>query len=284
MLRLLTLTALTMMAFAANSVLNRMALADGSAGPAAFAALRLAAGAVTLGVLLAARGALRPAMRPSPQRWKGMIYLTLYILAFSFAYITLEAGAGALILFGVVQITMFAAALYSGVSVPAQRWIGAALALLGLAILLWPSGGAPDLFGAALMAASAVGWGLYSILGRGAKDPLAETGGNFLWALPVGLAVFAIWPDQMSARGALLAILSGAVTSGLGYALWYAILPRLQTTVAAVAQLSVPVIAVAGGWLLLGEPVGWRFVGAATLVLGGILVALISPAALAGRK
>ncbi len=191
-LRLILLVALVMVAFAANSVLNRLALAGGEAGPAAFAAVRLVTGALALAVLLHLRG--RPLPLGAPGRWKGAAALALYVLGFSFAYVTLDAGVGALILFGGVQITMFAGALAGGERPTALRWLGAAVAVAGLGWLLWPAGAtAPDLAGAALMAAAALGWGLYSLIGRGARDPLAETAANFVWAAPLGLLVWLVW-------------------------------------------------------------------------------------------
>lgn len=274
-MRLFLLTALTMLAFAANSILNRMALEDGTTGPAAFAAIRLVAGALCLWALVAWRGGgMRPLWQPG-----GAASLALYVLGFSFAYVSLPAGVGALILFGGVQITMFAGALILRETVPARRWAGAALAFGGLVWLLWPAGGAaPDPWGGALMAAAALGWGIYSLLGRGATDPMGATAGNFVFAAPLGLIVLAVLPDTATAQGAVLAVLSGAVTSGCGYALWYAVLPRLGSTRAAVAQLCVPVIAAAGGLLLLGEGISLRFAMASALVLGGVLLAALPPA------
>jgi len=271
-MRLFLLTALTMLAFAANSILNRMALEDGMTGPAAFAAIRLVSGALCLWLLVAWRsGRLRPVWHPG-----GAASLALYVLGFSFAYVTLPAGVGALILFGGVQITMFAGALLLREAVPARRWAGAALAFGGLVWLLWPAGGAaPDPVGAVLMAAAALGWGIYSLLGRGATDPLGATAGNFVFAAPLGLILLALLPDTATTQGAVLAVISGAVTSGCGYALWYAVLPRLGSARAAVAQLCVPVIAAAGGLLLLGEGVSLRFALASLLVLGGVLLASI---------
>ena len=273
-MRLFLLTALTMLAFAANSILNRMALEDGTTGPAAFAAIRLVAGALCLWVLVAARGGgWRPLWQPS-----GATSLALYVLGFSFAYVSLPAGVGALILFGGVQITMFAGALILRDPVPARRWAGAALAFAGLVWLLWPAGGAtPDPAGAGLMAAAAFGWGIYSLLGRGTTDPLRATAGNFVFAAPLGLITLFLLPDSATPQGAVLAVLSGALTSGCGYALWYAILPGLGSTRAAVAQLCVPVIAAAGGLALLAEGITLRFTLAACLVLGGVLMASLPP-------
>ena len=269
-MRLFLLTALTMLAFAANSILNRMALEDGTTGPAAFAAIRLVSGALCLWAIVLLRGGgMRPGWHPG-----GAASLALYVLGFSFAYVSLPAGVGALILFGGVQITMFAGALILKEAVPPRRWAGAALAFGGLIWLLWPAGAAPpDPVGAALMAAAAFGWGIYSLLGRGVGDPLRATAGNFVFAVPPGLGVLLLLPDMISAQGAVLAVISGAVTSGCGYALWYAVLPQLGASRAAVAQLCVPVIAALAGLALLGEGLSLRFAVASVLVLGGVLLA-----------
>lgn len=269
-MRLFLLTSLTMLAFAANSLLNRMALEDGTTGPAAFAAIRLVSGAVCLWLIVLMRnGGPRPVWHAG-----GAASLALYVLGFSFAYVTLPAGVGALILFGGVQITMFAGALILRETVPARRWAGAALAFCGLVWLLWPAGvTAPDPLGAGLMAAAAFGWGIYSLLGRSATDPLRATAGNFVFAVPFGVVLFALIPDGASGQGVLLAVISGAVTSGCGYALWYSVLPQLGASRAAVAQLCVPVIAALGGLALLGEGLSLRFAMASALVLGGVLLA-----------
>ena len=272
-MRLILLTALTLVAFAANSVLTRLALTGTGLGPGAFAAIRLASGAAVLMALVALRP--RPAPRPLRIRLPGAAALALYVLGFSFAYVTLDAGLGALLLFGGVQITMFAGALVLREDIPPLRWIGAGIAFAGLAWILWPSGkSAPDPIGAALMLAAALGWGLYSLIGRKAGAPLATTAWSFTLALPAGLV--AVWaaPGSLDAAGIGLAILSGAVTSGLGYALWYSVLPGLGATIAAVAQLTVPILAMAGGMLVLGEPLTPRFVLAAALVLGGVGLSL----------
>ncbi|MCV2882254.1 DMT family transporter [Actibacterium sp. XHP0104] len=274
-MRLILLTILTMIAFAANSVLNRLALTDGAMGPAAFAAIRLGAGAVMLAVLVltSRRGGMGLF---GPGRATGVLSLTLYMLGFSFAYVSLPAGLGALLLFGGVQVTMFAGAVIGGDEVPPLRWLGAGVAFAGLAWLLWPAGvSAPPLVPALLMAAAALGWGIYSLVGRGAADPLQSTAANFLLAAPLAVIVFALRPDQVSAQGMALAVASGAITSGMGYALWYAILPSLGASRAAVAQLTVPIIAMAGGMAFLAEPLTTRFVIAAALVLGGVGVSLM---------
>ncbi len=263
-----------MVAFAANSVLNRAALTGGDIGPAAFAAIRLLSGALCLAVLASARKGLPRLIRPG--RWIGTGALLLYMLGFSFAYVALNAGTGALILFGGVQITMFAGALLGGERPKPSRWIGAAVAFSGLAWLLWPgAGGAPEPVAALTMVAAAIGWGVYSLVGRGGTDPIGETAANFILATPVALVIWLLLPDGVGARGAGLAIVSGAITSGLGYALWYAVLPRIEASMAALAQLTVPVIALLGGAALLAEPPSLRLVVASAVVLGGVAFGVI---------
>ncbi len=273
-MNLFALTFLTMVAFAANSVLNRLALIDGGMDPAAFALIRLMSGAVVLAGLVALRqggglSALR--IRPVPA-----LMLATYVLGFSFAYVTLDAGVGALILFGGVQITMFAGAMLARETIPRRRWIGALIAFGGLVWLFWPGGATrPDLTGALLMGGAALGWGVYSIRGKHQADALGATAANFLWASPVAIAVFLIsghWGQPM--RGAFLALVSGIVTSGFGYALWYSVLPRIPASLAAVAQLTVPLIAMAGGAVFLGESLTLRFVVSGLLVLGGVGLSL----------
>lgn len=279
-MRLFLLTALTMLAFAANSVLNRWAVAPGHIGAVEFAMVRLLAGAVTLAVLVAwQRGGLAwPGWRG---RFAGVVGLSAYLVGFSLAYRGLDAGTGALVLFGMVQVTMFAGALISREAVPGRRWAGAGLALAGLALIAAP--GVVPLVPLGLMALAGVGWGIYSLAGRGAGDPLAATAWNFLLAvplvLPLGLVGFAT-PDAL---GVWLAVVSGAVTSGLGYALWYSVLPGLGASRAAVAQLSVPIIAALGGAALLAEVPGLRFWLASGLVLGGVALASLPYRALTRR-
>jgi len=274
-MRLILLTTLTMIAFAANSVLNRLALTDGAMGPAGFAVIRLMAGAVVLSTLKWARHAERKpgGQKPGLKGAIGALSLALYMLGFSFAYVSLPAGVGALILFGGVQITMFIGAMLLREAVPPHRWLGAGLAFGGLVWLLWPSDGVtPPIAGSLLMVCAAFGWGIYSLLGRGVQDALASTTMNFLLAIPLGLLVFVILPDPITGYGVLLALISGGVTSGLGYALWYQVLPQLGSSRGAVAQLTVPVIAMAGGAVFLGEGVSLHFVIASLLVLGGVAV------------
>ncbi|QQA42936.1 DMT family transporter [Pelagovum pacificum] len=274
-MKLFALVALVMTAFAANSVLNRVAVAGGT-DPVAFGAVRLLSGALLLALL--ARGRMGSAVR-RPGRAASVAWLLVYIFGFSLAYRGLDTGLGALILFGCVQLTMFAAALLSREAVPATRWAGAGIALTGLVVLLWP--GAAMQVGpgfAALMAGAGVGWGLYSLSGRKEADALAGTAVNFALAAPVGLAGWLLVGSTLpDATGIACAVASGAIASGLGYALWYVVLPRLAATTAAVAQLSVPIIAAAGGALILAEGVTLRFALATLLVLGGIAVSLRRP-------
>lgn len=275
-MKLAALTVLVMTAFAANSVLNRMAVGPGLIGAADFALIRALAGAVTLACLVALRRGRLPLL--SSRRIPGALGLVVYLVGFSYAYLSLDAGIGALILFGGVQVTMFAGAVAAREALPARRWIGAGLAVAGLAWLVWPAGAValPPAASAAMLAA-AIGWGVYSLVGRRATDPLAETAANFVLAAPLcGVALLTIASGSLapSGPGVALAILSGAVTSGLGYALWYAVLPRLAASVSGLVQLSVPVIATAGGVLLLGEALTPRMLGAGLLTLGGIAYGL----------
>lgn len=268
-MRLGLLVSVAMLAFAANSVLNRMAVGAGRIDPVTFAVVRLAAGAAVLAALVLLRRRVWPGWKG---RVPGVAGLLAYLFGFSQAYLALDAGTGALILFGVVQITMFAGAWAGGEVLPPRRVAGAAVALAGLALLLSPKGGAlaPQLS----MAVAGVGWGIYSLAGRGQTDALAGTAWNFLLALPPGLVALAFVVPDWSWPGVALAVLSGGVTSGLGYALWYRVLPDLGAGRAGAAQLTVPVIAALGGFALIGEAPGlWFWVGA-VLVLGGVGLAM----------
>jgi len=278
-MKLLLLTALTMIAFAANSILNRLGLSHEGMDPYVFGTIRLFSGAL---VLAAVSLVLRRTLSFGGKgRLLGVLSLLVYIYGFSAAYVILDAGLGALILFGTVQITMFAGALLMRETVPAFRWAGAMVAFAGLCWLLWPSGtdeGIPLMHGG-LMVLAGIGWGVYSLVGRGAADALQATASNFLIAAPLGLGLtmfrpVSLEPLAQSMPGVWLAILSGAITSGLGYALWYSLLPALGAGRAAVAQLSVPVVAIAGGVVFLSELPDIRFLIAAAIVLGGVALSL----------
>ncbi|MEM9124617.1 MAG: DMT family transporter [Pseudomonadota bacterium] len=275
-MRLFLLTALTMCAFAANSILNRWAIDSDASDPAGFAVVRVLSGALVLAALVVLRGGVLPLY--TPRRFVGAGSLSVYMVGFSLAYLTLDAGLGALILFGVVQITMFAFGALTGATPTGRQLSGAGIALFGLCVVLWPSAiGSVDTVGAVMMTCAGVGWAIYSLSGRSEPDALQGTAANFLVALPVtALAlVFMGGGWQMNAMGYVLAAVSGGVTSGLGYALWYRVLPQLAPSVAAVVQLSVPVIAILAGVAVLDETASTRLILGAGLVLGGIALAVL---------
>lgn len=270
-LRIRAATLLAMIAFAANSLLCRLALRDTQIDPASFTAIRLAAGAFALWLLL--RPWRRPAIGGS---WRAAFALFGYAAAFSYAYRSLSASTGALLLFGAVQLTMFAGAWRGGERISRWQAGGIAIAFGGLLALLLPGIHAPPISGALLMALAGVAWGWYSLLGRGVTDPLSATAGNFLRCLPivVVLSVATAASANYDPLGVICAIASGALASGVGYAIWYTALRGLTANQAASVQLSVPVIAAIGGIALLGESPSWRLAFAGAAVLGGIALAL----------
>ncbi|HOX20695.1 MAG TPA: DMT family transporter [Gemmatimonadales bacterium] len=269
------LTALALLAFAGNSILCRLALGSHAISPAGFTAVRLGAGAAALWLLVALRTGGVPKLAG---QWASAAALFAYAAAFSFAYVSLGAGTGALILFGAVQLTMILAGLRAGERPAAAEWIGLGLAVSGLVVLVFPGLTSPAPAGAALMAAAGVAWGVYSLRGRGSAEALRNTAGNFLLTVPMAALLLAVAGGTAgwTARGALLAAISGALASGVGYAIWYTALPSLTATRAALVQLLVPVIAAAGGVALLGEAVPLRLPIAAALVLGGVALAVTS--------
>lgn len=281
-MQLFVLTTFTMIAFAANSVLTRWAVDGGHIDPGSFAIIRVAAGAVVLGVIIVLRGQrLRFFDRT---RAVGAASLAAYMVGFSMAYLTLDAGLGALILFGVVQIAMFAHGAATGARPNSRQILGASIAFLGLLLALWPGeGGQASASGAAFMTIAGLGWAIYTISGRTAPDPLAATTANFILCLPLVTFALVGLVTKATATGAGLAILCGGVTSGLGYALWYSVLPRLQSNLAPVVQLSVPVIALLGGAFVLGEAVTLTVAVAALLVVCGIALAVTSQSVPARR-
>jgi len=263
-----------MLALAANPLLCRMALGAGHIDAASFTSIRVVAGAAMLWLLMAwtrRRGERRPV------DWRAVVTLFGYMIFFSFAYLSISVGTGALILFGAVLLTMFAVALKSGERFRPLSWAGLVLAIFGLVYLVSPGVTAPEPVGAALMAVAGVAWGLYSLLGRGEADPLGTTAVNFLYAVPLAVAVNLVFLSDAhtSWHGVWLAALSGAIASGLGYALWYAVLAGMPATRAATAQLSVPVIAALGGVVLLAEPLTFRLVVSSIATLGGIAIVLM---------
>jgi drug/metabolite transporter (DMT)-like permease len=266
-MRAVALTGFALLMFAANSLLCRMALHGGSVDAASFSTIRLASGTVMLLLLLR----LRTGGGPVCGDWRSAFWLFLYALPFSFAYLGLTTGTGALILFGMVQLTMLVAAWWSGERPSAMQWTGVLLAAGGLVYLLLPGLMAPPLREALLMAVAGVAWGLYSLRGRRSGDAIARNAGNFLRTLPMALLVLLlVWSDiRIDAQGVALAIASGAVASAIGYAAWYAALRDLSAMHASVVQLTVPVIAAMLGVLLLSEVMTLRLVIASVLVLGG---------------
>jgi drug/metabolite transporter (DMT)-like permease len=267
-----------MTAFAANSVLARLAMAGAETGPWTFTLVRLLAGALTLVLLVTPRGAL------THGSWLSGLALLTYAGAFSLAYLSLETGMGALILFALVQITMIGWGLVQGERLRAPQWAGLGLALAGLVWLLAPGLNAPPAGGTALMAISGMAWGIYSLRGRGRSQPTANTAGNFIraaaLAMPLSVPVFFLLPEtEPSLYGLGLAALSGSVTSGLGYAIWYLTLKDLTASLAGIAQLTVPAIAAAFGVVLLSEPLTVRFLAATAAILAGVAAVILT-----GRK
>lgn len=273
--RTIGLTAVAMVAFAANSVLCRLTLAHGSIDPASFTFVRIGSGVVVLWLIVA----LTERASVMLGSWRAAFALFAYVAAFSFAYIKLSAGAGALLLFGAVQATMVTTGFLRGERLTAAQWFGLVVALVGLAALLVPGAAAPPIDGALLMLAAGVAWGAYSLLGRGAVDPLANTAGNFLRALPMAviLVSFAVsFRTKLDQSGLIYAIMSGAVASGLGYTIWYAALPGLSPAQGASVQLSVPVITAVAGSIALGETITIRFSLSSLAILGGIALVIAS--------
>ena len=288
-LRIIALTCATMVAFAANSLLCRGALRGGEIDAASFTAIRLASGALVLALIMRARrggadgGSAEPrgtSEKRGAGSWLSALALAAYATAFSFAYLRIGAGAGALLLFGAVQLTMITGGLLRGERPSLRQWIGFVVAATGMVVLNLPSFDPPPPAGAALMLASGIAWGIYSLRGRGATRPLATTAGNFARSIPIAavLAAVAIATSaHVTACGVLLASLSGGVASGLGYGLWYAVLPALGATRAAIVQLSVPVIAAVGAIVVLDEPLRPHVALGGAVILCGLALALWRP-------
>ena len=268
--RTLVATTVAMFAFASNSILCRLALGSPEIDAVGFTAVRLCSGAVTLLVISLLSGRRRTAANRGD--WKSGAALFFYAIMFSFAYISLDAGTGALILFALVQTTMIVWGLVRGERPGFVQWIGLGAALGGLVYLVSPGLSAPSPLGSAMMATAGIAWGVYSLRGRGAKDPVVATTDNFVRSVPLVLIAVAIFYRRIdfNAQGVVLAVASGAVASGVGYVIWYAALRGLSTTRAASVQLTVPVIAAAGGLVLLDETVSLRLVLSAVLILGGV--------------
>ena len=269
------LTALAMLAFAANSVLNRVALAEGEADALTYTGVRLASGALMLVLILTWRGN-RPRWGRVGGSNGGALALFVYAIAFSYAYLELAAGTGALLLFAAVQFGMLGWAIGKGDRPGAFEWAGFGVAILFLVLLVMPGLTAPDPVGAALMVVAGLAWAAYTLLGRESAAPLVDTGGNFLRCLPIALLLIlpGIFAQTTSLAGWLYAIASGALASGLGYAIWYSVLPALERSTAAYVQLTVPAIAAAGGVFFISEPLTLRLVLCSAGILGGVGLAL----------
>ena len=267
------LTLLAMIAFAGNSLLCRLALQRTGIDPASFTGIRLLSGALTLGLIVR----LRSGPRMSGGSWLSALALFAYAAGFSFAYLSLTAATGALLLFGAVQATMIAVGVWRGERLRALQTVGLIGACAGLGWLLLPGLTAPPLVGSALMLGAGVAWGIYSLRGRGGGDATAVTAGNFLRAVPMAavLSLAMSGATALDRAGAIYAIASGAIASGLGYAVWYTALRGLKATSAASVQLSVPVIAALGGILFLGEAISLRLAVAAVAILGGIALVIV---------
>lgn len=270
--RTLLFTAMAMLAFAGNSLLCRLALKTTQIDPATFTSLRLLAGALMLAVLLR----LRLGSTTSAGSWSGAAALFIYAAAFSFAYVSLDAGVGALLLFGAVQISMLLWGWRQGERPEAMSLAGLLLAFAGLLALLLPGASAPPLAGSLLMLIAGIAWGAYSLLGRSAGDALAATTGNFVRSVPMALLLSMVLLHSASwdLNGVLYALASGALASGLGYAIWYAAISHLKAIQAATVQLSVPIITALAGALLLGEALSLRLGLGSLAVLGGIALVL----------
>ncbi len=266
------LTSITLVAFAGNSVLCRLALGAHAVDAASFTIIRLLSGAITLAVLTTIVRRKR-GLRLGGS-WRASAALFLYAAAFSYAYITLDIGTGALILFGAVQTTMIAASLISGTRLRALEWIGTLIAFSGFLYLVLPNVTSPSLAGFVFMSVAGIAWGVYTLIGRSSAEPLNDTASNFVRSLPyaVVLVPLALVNLDLSAEGIAYAVVSGSLASGIGYALWYTALGGLSRLQAAIAQLLVPVIAAGGGIVFAGEVISLRFSIATVLVLGGIFI------------
>lgn len=280
-MRIVVLTLLSMIAFAANSLLCRLALHGTSVDAATFTSIRILSGTLALSLIVRLRGGKVRILGD----WPAALALFAYAAGFSYAYVSLPASTGALLLFGAVQITMIGYGIRSGERLGIRQWIGLVAALTGLVGLLFPGLSAPSPGGAAAMLAAGVAWGIYSLRGKGTADPTAATASNFLRAVPFAFLWSALTYGHSSfdISGLAYGAISGALTSGVGYALWYAALPALRVTTAATVQLSVPVIATLGAMIILGEPLTPRIMLASLAILGGVAIVIAGRRTTGGR-
>ncbi len=273
--KIIILTGLALIAFAANSVLCRLALGNEAIDASSFTVIRLLSGTIVLFLIISITGNTTGTFTKGS--WTASFMLFLYAVTFSYAYISLDTGTGALILFGSVQITMILLSLISGTRLHITEWAGVVIAFIGFTYLILPGITTPSVIGFLLMTIAGIAWGIYTLKGRGSKSPLTDTAYNFLRTTPlvVLLAIYTINNINYSSEGIVLALLSGGVTSGIGYTIWYIALGGLSSTQAAVLQLSVPVIAALGGVIFVSEAITFRFIISAAMVLGGILMVVL---------
>lgn len=271
----LVYTTLALFAFAANSVLCRLALGSNTIDASSFTAIRLLSGVLVLFVLLKMSNSNKEVA--SQGSWFSSIMLFLYAITFSFAYISLDTGTGALILFGSVQITMIIVSVFSGNKLHIAEWIGISIAFTGLIYLVLPDVSTPSFMGFLLMTVAGIAWGIYTLKGRGSINPLVDTAYNFLRTTPIVLILLLVtfYNSHYSSEGIVLAILSGAIASAMGYTIWYIALSGISVTQSAVIQLSVPVIAALGGVLFISEVITLRLILSGLLILGGILIVIL---------
>jgi len=269
------LTGMALIAFAANSVLCRLALGNEAIDAPSFTGIRLLSGTITLFIILTIKGSNKGTL--SKGSWTAGLMLFLYAITFSYAYLSVDTGTGALILFGSVQITMIMLSLVSGTRLHLIEWSGVIIAFTGFIYLILPDITTPSVNGFVLMTVSGMSWGIYTLKGRGSKNPLMDTSYNFLRTIPFValLAIFTTQNMSYSFEGIILALISGAITSGVGYTIWYIALGGLSSTQAAVLQLSVPVIAAIGGVVFVSEEITIRLIISATIVLSGILMVVL---------
>lgn len=270
-------TVFALIAFAANSVLCRSALGDGSIDAASFTVIRLVSGAVALLILFKLSSPTTPEKQEKASgSWTAAVMLFIYVVAFSFAYISLDTGTGALILFGAVQLTMILSALIAGDHLHRLEWTGLLVAFAGFVYLVFPGITAPPLAEFVLMALAGIAWGRYTLLGKDSNAPLADTAFNFARCLPfvIPLGLFALIDPQWSLKGVMLATVSGALASGVGYTIWYIALRGLAVSQAAVVQLTVPVLAAVGGVIFVSEVITIRLMIASVMILGGVALVI----------
>lgn len=272
MIKTIIFTGLTLIAFAANSVLCRLALGENTVDASSFTVIRLLSGAFVLLIILKINSSKHSSLIKGS--WSAGLMLFLYAATFSFAYITLDTGTGAIILFGSVQITMILLSLISGNRLHITEWIGVSVAFIGFVYLVLPGATSPSIIGFSFMTIAGIAWGIYTLKGRYSEDPLADTAYNFLRTIPfvAVLAIITIQDLHFTTQGVLLAALSGGIASGIGYTIWYIALGGLSAIQAAVVQLLVPVIAALGGVIFVSEKITLRLTLSSVLILGGILM------------